>query len=113
MNTPDLPVPVPTLIELAPDEPGFDQAATSVPQTVDAPSAALPTQQAWLVQQVLAGVQQQLDWMLEARLREAMAPALARAVQAVIDESREPLAAALRELVERAVAQEISRQQAR
>jgi hypothetical protein len=113
MNNPDLPAPVPTLTELAPGEPGSDPAATWVPLTVGAAPAALPAQPAWLVQQVLNGVQQQLDWMLEARLREAMAPALARAVQAVIDESREPLAAALRELVERAVAQEISRQQPR
>jgi hypothetical protein len=62
-----------------------------------------------LVQRVLANVQRQVDLMLEQRLREAMAPALARLTDALLRETRGELASTLRDIVARAVAQELSR----
>jgi hypothetical protein len=51
--------------------------------------------------------------MLEYRLREAIGPALARASDALIREVRSDLASAMRELVARAVAQELARHRGR
>ena len=65
--------------------------------------------EAELSRQVLADLQRQLDLMLEVRLREALAPALARAADALIRDARKELTAALRDAVARAVAQELAR----
>jgi hypothetical protein len=88
---------VPTLTEVvgAGDGPPASGAATASEQE--------------LVQRVLANVQRQLDLLLEQRLREAMAPVLARLTDALLREARGELAAALRDVVSRAVAQELSR----
>ena len=66
-----------------------------------------------LTQAVLEDVQRQVDLMLEYRLRDAMAPALARASDGLIRELRHELAATLRDLVEKAVAQALARQRGR
>ena len=58
---------------------------------------------------MLADLQRQLDLMLEVRLREALAPALARAADALIRDARKELTGALRDAVARAVAQELAR----
>ena len=55
---------------------------------------------------MLGRVTRQLDLLLEARLREAMAPALARAADGLVRELREQLAADLRGMVAEALAQE-------
>lgn len=62
---------------------------------------------------LMADLQRELDAGLDGRLREVLIPALARATESVIRETREQLAATLRESIERAVAQELSRQRNR
>ena len=76
------------------------------------PSGALPTE-AQLVEHVLGEVQRQIDLMLEYRLREALMPVLARATENLIREARGELASTLRDIVARAVAQEIARHRPR
>jgi len=66
-----------------------------------------------LTQRILADVQRQVDVMLETRMREALAPALARLTDALVREARTELASTLRDVVARAVAQEISRHRSR
>jgi hypothetical protein len=66
-----------------------------------------------LVQRVLADVQRQVDLMLETRLRETLAPALARLTDALVRETRSELASTLRDVVTRAVSQELSRHRSR
>ena len=66
-----------------------------------------------LVQRVLADVQRQIDLMLEVKLREVLAPALTRATDALMREARTELASTLRDIVSRAVAQELSRHRQR
>ena len=66
-----------------------------------------------LVQRVLADVQRQIDLMLEVKLREVLTPALTRATDALMREARTELASALRDIVSRAVAQEITRHRGR
>lgn len=68
---------------------------------------------AHLTHAVLEDVQRQVDLMLEYRLRDAIAPALARASDSLIRELRHELAATLRDLVEKAVAQALARQRGR
>ena len=66
-----------------------------------------------LIESVWADLQRQVDLMLEYRLRETLAPILSRATEAVIRESRQQLASTLRDVVARAVAQELSRHRGR
>jgi hypothetical protein len=70
-----------------------------------------PADDAVLVQRVLTGVQRQVDAMLEYRLRESMGPILLRASEIMMEELRAELGATLRDVVSRAVAQELARQQ--
>lgn len=56
-----------------------------------------------LVSQVLAELQPRIDMLFESRLREALAPALARVADGLIRETRDELSGALRDLVEDAV----------
>jgi hypothetical protein len=56
-----------------------------------------------LAHQVLADVVPRIDALFEARLREALAPALARAADGLIREARSELSLALRDLVHDAV----------
>lgn len=83
-------------------------AAASVDTPADAPAAAAPDESA-LAAALLAGIQDRIDLMFQARLREAIAPALARAVDGLLRELGPELAQALRETAERAVAQELAR----
>jgi len=69
--------------------------------------------EAQLTQHILTDVQRQIDLMLEYRLREALAPVLARATDNLVRESRSELASTLRDVVARAVAQEMSRHRSR
>jgi hypothetical protein len=52
---------------------------------------------------VMAELQPRIDMLLESRLREALAPALARAADGLIRDSRDQLAGALQSLVDEAV----------
>lgn len=61
-----------------------------------------------LQQRVLADIQKQVDLMLDVRLREALAPALARATDALVRDARKELALTLRDIVAKAVEREIA-----
>ena len=58
-------------------------------------------------QRVLADLQRQVELMLEVRLREALAPILARATDALVRDARKELTAAMRDIVARSIAQEL------
>lgn len=62
--------------------------------------------------EVMAELAQRIDLMFEYRLREALAPTLARAADLLIREAREEVALTLRDVVSRAVAQQIARRRA-
>ena len=94
--------------------PVADALAPAIESVVQAPPVEQPGfDEEWLVQRVLADLQRHADPMLEARLREALAPALARLSDALVSEAREELHVALRDVVARAVSQELARQRVR
>lgn len=78
---------------------------------VPMPPLRMPEEQ--VIQGVLAEVQRQVELMLEYRLREALTPLLARATDNFVREARNELASTLRDVVARAVAQELSRHRGR
>jgi hypothetical protein len=65
-----------------------------------------------VVEKIWADLQRQVDLVLDYRMRETLAPILSRATDAVIREARQQLASTLRDMVARAVAQELSRHRA-
>jgi len=69
--------------------------------------------EAQLIDRVLSDLQRQVELMLEYRLREVLTPALVRATDALIRDARVELASTLRDVVARAVAQELSRHRGR
>ncbi|MBS0446355.1 MAG: hypothetical protein JSR59_10445 [Proteobacteria bacterium] len=95
-------------IEPAVAPPNVEPAAA--PAVIDA--AQLPNEQE-LTQQVLAEVQRQVDLLLEYRMREMLSPLLARLTDGLVREARSELASTLRDVVARAVAQELSRHRGR
>ena len=113
---------VPTLTEVVdwndgaapPSAPGASvgESAVADPAMVatpaDVPSSKLPSE-AELIEQVLVQVQRQLDLMIEYRMREALTPLLARATDNLVRDARNELASTLRDVVARAVAQELTR----
>lgn len=70
-------------------------------QTVE--PAARPLDEDQITRQVLAALEQRLDGLFEARLREALAPALARAADGLIRDLRPELTQALHDMVHDAV----------
>ena len=58
---------------------------------------------------MLADLQGQLDLMLEVRLREVLAPILARASDSLIRDARKELTSALGDAVARAVARQLGK----
>jgi len=111
---------VPTLTEVVvmPEAPTL--AAPLVPAveadvmaTAPADNAAAqhapPMSDEQLIQRVLVDVQRQVDLMLEYRLREVLTAILTRAADGVVRDARAELASTLRDVVARAVAQELSR----
>ena len=100
-DAPSAPQRVPTLTEVV----VWPEPAAAVPA---APATALPTEEQ-LVQRILLDLQRQIDLMLDYRLREVLAPVLARAADSVIRDARGALASTLRDTVTRAVAQELAR----
>jgi hypothetical protein len=79
----------------------------------DAVRVEAPVQDPAALDRVLTDLERQLEAALDAKLREALAPVLARAAESVIRETREQLATTLREVIESAVAQELARQRER
>lgn len=101
---------VPTLTEVV----EFDLPPSARPVPVNGPAAAAATTpavdaDAALQARVLAHLQRQIEAGFESRLREALAPALARAADALIRDLRDELALALQAQVARAVAHELAR----
>lgn len=93
-------------------------AVPTLTEVIDAvevaePAAAASVDEDQLVQRVLLEIQRHVDLMVEFRLREALAPVLARAAQSIVEEARTELSATLRDVVGRAVAQEVARQRQR
>lgn len=66
-----------------------------------------------MIQGVLVEVQRQVDLMLDYRMREVLAPLLARATDSIVRDARTELASTLRDVVARAVAQELARHRTR
>lgn len=98
------PVAVPEDLRAGTDTP---PPAVAVPPVAPLPSVAPDPEQ--LVTQVLSELSPRIEMLLESRLREALAPALARAAEALIRESRDGLNRTLRELVEEAVTRALQR----
>ena len=96
-----------------PRVPPSEPASADWSQTVVLPAGEPTVDEGRIIENVLADLQRQIDLMLEYRLREAIGPALARASDALIREVRSDLASAMRELVARAVAQELARHRGR
>jgi hypothetical protein len=97
--------------------PAAQLPAPDVAQRPEALSVAAPSPSTWqedqLIERVLADLQRQVELMLEYRLREVLAPLLARTTETLIRESRVELATTLRDVVARAVAHELSRHRGR
>lgn len=85
-------------------QPTEPQPPTTRPQSV--PSAVTEAQ---LAHRVLSDVQRQIDSMLEFRLKEAMAPLLARHTEAIARDLRDELNRTLKDVVARSVAQELAK----
>ena len=101
-----LPVAPVTSAEAQPME---DAGAVAV---ASPPSPALPSEEQ-LVERVLAELQRQVDLMLDYRLREMLVSLLTRATDNLVREARGELASTLRDIVSRAVAQELARHRTR
>lgn len=96
-------------------EPPFEHAQGADPHAGVARSAGelQGIDETQLIERVLSDLQRQVELMLEYRLREVLAPALARATDALMRDARVELASTLRDVVARAVAQELSRHRGR
>jgi len=80
------------------------------PAISPAPQEAPPAvSEAQLAHRVLSDVQRQIDGMLEYRLKEAMAPLLARHTEAIARDLRDELNRNLKDVVARSVAQELAK----
>jgi len=82
-----------------------------LPEATAVPSAA--ALEAQITQRVMADLQRQIDGMLEYRLRETLAPILARTSEALVRELRQELSKTMKDVVARSVAQEVARQRSR
>jgi hypothetical protein len=101
------------LVPVVPDEPPTALAPPAAPGLPIAPAAAESEDARAIEDAVMAELQQRVDLMFEYRLREALAPTLARVTDLLIREAREEVALTLRDVVSRAVAQEIARRRQR
>lgn len=118
MNTPRalLPHQLPVLTEVVELPPGMpERSAESSGPTDGGPAADLPPSgsEGELISRVMRELELQVDLMLETRLREILTPAIARATDQLMRETREDLAAMLGEILSRAVVQELSRPRSR
>lgn len=107
---PSLPVAELPVLETVVSEP----VARAVPSLASMPSAPMAQlvpeiNETQLTARVLGDVQRQLDGMLEFRLREAIAPILARHSEALVRDLREELSSTMRDVVARSVAQEVAK----
>lgn len=105
---------LPTLTEVVMEGPQFPApgATPRLAPAADSPSVAA-TDAGAIVDAVMGSLQARIDLMLEYRLREALTPLLARAAETMVQETRAELAQTLRDVVARAVAQELARRRLR
>ncbi|HNT40552.1 MAG TPA: hypothetical protein PKO45_15670 [Rubrivivax sp.] len=110
---------LPTLTEVMQEGHAVPEPARSRPSGVAVADAATggaapaALDETRIVEAVMSGLQQRIDLMLEYRLREALAPLLARATDAILQEARAELAHTLRDVAARAVSQELARRRLR
>ena len=90
-----------------------DSAAAAESAPPVRPPEPPPFDEGQLIERVLADLQRQVELMLEYRLREVLTPALQRATDALVRDARVELASTLRDVVARAVAQELLRHRGR
>ena len=102
------PLRVPTLTEVVEFEPLPDASVAPSPP-VGVPAASEPAEAGDLHARILARVQRQIDASFESRLREAIAPALARCADGLIRDLQVEIAATLQGVVARAVELEQAR----
>lgn len=102
---------LPTLTEVVELEPVGD-AGADVPARAGQRHAGASLDPAQLVERVLRDLQRDADLMLELRLREAVAPVLARLADELVHELRGKLEAALRDAVTQAASRELARRSA-
>lgn len=88
------------VVSPSPEQPPHTTQPQSVPPAVT---------EAQLAHRVLSDVQRQIDSMLEFRLKEAMAPLLARHTEAIARDLRDELNRTLKDVVARSVAQELAK----
>jgi hypothetical protein len=93
--------------------PADEPAAPSAPDIAEFNSDAASISEEQLTQRILNDLQRQMDLMLDYRLREILTPLLTRAADSVVREARSELASTLRDVVARAVAQELTRHRTR
>lgn len=96
-----------------PSRPHPDQVPT-LTEVIDmtAPVQVAPiaeVSEAQLTHKVLNDVQRQIDSMLEFRLRESMQPLLAQFIETLMQDLRDELSRTMRDVVTRAVAQEVAK----
>lgn len=101
----DVPVPSPAGLGESPLRPDSDVVSTPV-------LASALLQEARIAEQVMVRLQPQIDVLFEHRMRDALAPAINRLTTALADEARRQLSIAVREIVARAVAEEVARHRA-
>lgn len=106
------PMPAPQPVAAAPAAVATPPVTAPAPVPLPAPAAPAPppveaVDATRLEQRVLADIQNQVDLMLEVRLREALAPALVRATDALVRDARKELTSTLRDIVAKAVAREL------
>jgi hypothetical protein len=103
------------LHSLGSDLPAGTSSDASVPgAAAEGPTVhGLPIDEDELAQRVLLDVQRQIDRMFEFRVRESVGPAFARLMESFIEQTRDELAVTLRDVVRRAVAQELARHRSR
>lgn len=109
---------VPAALAPLPGPPPLAPPAASPAATLPAPSllpGALAAQRSEeeLVERVLEDVQRQLELMLEVKMREVLTPVLNRASDQLVRDARSALASTLRDVVSRAVSQELQRHRER
>jgi hypothetical protein len=114
---PKKPQRVPTLTEVIIDLPADQSSsvAPNAPARADAqvaPEALMAEalmQETRIVSKVIERLQPRIDVLFEHRLREALAPTVARVYAALADDVRKELARKIREAVEQAVNEEMGR----
>ena len=88
-----------------------DAADAKLAEACGSPSAGLAAEavEAAEAADLLVLIQQRIDMVFQTRLREAIAPALARSVDSLLRDLGPELARVLRDTAEQAVAQELAR----